>query len=183
MAHSGSLEMKRVLTLYKGFEEVSTLVDVGGGLGETLKVIISQYPSIKGINFDLQQAVRDAPSYSEHVGGDMFESVPTGDAILLKLVCHNWGDEECMKFLKNCHKALPKHGKVIILDYIIPEVPNPSNMSKHVCDIDNLMFLVTTGKERTKKEFESLCKKSGFSKFYVACSEFSAMSGVMEFYK
>jgi caffeic acid 3-O-methyltransferase len=78
MAHSGSLEMKRVLTLYKGFEGVSTLVDVGGGLGETLKVIISQYPSIKGINFDLQQAVRDAPSYP----GKIYQSI--------YCFCHNF---------------------------------------------------------------------------------------------
>ena len=101
----------------------------------------------------------------------------------MQLVCHNWPDEECVKFLKNCHKALPKHGKVIVLDYIIPEVPNPSNMSKHACAIDNLMSLVTTGKERTEEEFESLCKRAGFSKFHVVCSDVSAMSGVMEFYK
>jgi caffeic acid 3-O-methyltransferase len=60
MAHSGPLEMKRVLTLYKGFEGVSTLVDVGGGVGNALKQIISEYPSIKGINFDLPQVIQDA---------------------------------------------------------------------------------------------------------------------------
>jgi len=40
----------------------------------------------------------------------------------LQLVCHNWPVEECVRFLKNCHKALPKHGKMFVLDYIIPEV-------------------------------------------------------------
>lgn len=39
-AHSGPLEMKRVLTLYKGFEGISTLVDVGGGVGNALKQIL-----------------------------------------------------------------------------------------------------------------------------------------------
>ncbi|XP_004516751.1 isoliquiritigenin 2'-O-methyltransferase-like [Cicer arietinum] len=186
MAHAGPLEIKRVLQLYKGFEGISTLVDVGGGVGGTLKLIISQYPSIKGINFDLPQVVQDLPPHPGivHVGGDMFESVPTGDAILLKLVCHNWSDEECVKFLSNCYKALPKHGKVIVLDYINPELPDSSKISKHTCVIDNLMFLVTTGKERSEEEFKSLCKKSGFSKFHVACGDdVSAMSGVMEFYK
>ncbi|KEH40859.1 caffeic acid O-methyltransferase [Medicago truncatula] len=87
MAQSGPLEMKRILTLYKGFEEVSTLVDVGGGVGNALKQIISEYPSIKGINFDLPQVVQDAPTHPgiEHVEGNMFESVPGGDAILLKV--------------------------------------------------------------------------------------------------
>ncbi|RHN78896.1 putative methyltransferase [Medicago truncatula] len=76
--------MKRILTLYKGFEGVSTLVDVGGGVGNALKQIISEYPSIKGINFDLPQVVQDAPTHPgiEHVEGNMFESVPSGDDIL-----------------------------------------------------------------------------------------------------
>ncbi|RDX69581.1 hypothetical protein CR513_51287, partial [Mucuna pruriens] len=185
MAQSSPLEMKRTLMVYKGFEEISTLVDVGGGVGQTLKIVISEYPSIKGINFDLPQVVRDAPPHPgiEHVGGDMFESVPTGDAILLKFVCHNWTDEECVKFLKNCHKALPQHGKVIVQDYVIPEVPDSSKISKFTCALDNVMFLITGGKERTEKEFERLCKSSGFSKFHVACSEISVMTGLMEFYK
>lgn len=185
MAQCGPLEMKRILQLYKGFEGVSTLVDVGGGVGQALQLIISQYPSIKGVNFDLPQVIQHAPPLQgiEHVPGNMFESVPQGDAILLKLVCHNWADEECVMFLRNCYKALPKGGKVIVLDYIMPEVPNPSNISKHVCAIDNVMFLINAGKERTENEFKSLCMRAGFSKFCVPCSDFSAISGVMEFHK
>ena len=65
----------------------------------------------------------------------------------------------------------------------MPDIPNSSSISKHTCAIDNLMFIVNGGKERTEKEFESLCKSSGFSKFQIVCSDFSTMSGVMEFYK
>ncbi|XP_027361033.1 isoliquiritigenin 2'-O-methyltransferase-like [Abrus precatorius] len=185
MTYAGPLDVKRVLEIYKGFEGVSTLVDVGGSTGQALKQILSVYPSIKGINFDLPQMIQGATPLPgiEHVGGDMFESVPQGDAILLKLVCHNWPDEDCIKFLRNCHKALPPHGKVIVLDFIMPEVPNSSNISKHTCAIDNLMFLVHGGKERTENEFRNLCMSSGFSKFHIASSDVTAMSGVMEFYK
>lgn len=185
MAHFDPLQVKRVLKFYKGFEGVSTLVDVGGGIGETLKQIVSAYPSIKGINFDLPQMIQDAPPLPgiEHVGGSMFESVPNGDAILLKHVCHNWSDEDCIKFLKNCHKALPPHGKVIVWEHMVPEIPNSSNTSKHTCSVSNLMFLAHGGKERTENEFRNLCKSSGFSKFHVACSDLSASSEVVEFYK
>ncbi|KAH1045227.1 hypothetical protein GYH30_026432 [Glycine max] len=185
LAQTGPPAMKMLLKLYKGFEQVSTLVDVGGGVGETLKQIIFEYPSIKGINFDLPQVVQDAPPYPgiEHVEGDMFESVPKGDAILLKLVCHNWLDEDCVKFLRNCHKALPQHGKVIVIDYIIPEVPDSSKISMQTCVADSLMFLVTSGKERTEKEFESLCRNSGFSRFHVACRDSPSVLSVIEFYK
>jgi caffeic acid 3-O-methyltransferase len=62
MGQSGPLEMERILKVYnKGFEGISTLVDVGGGVGQALTKIISKYPSIKGINFDLPQVVKDAP--------------------------------------------------------------------------------------------------------------------------
>ncbi|XP_028248073.1 isoliquiritigenin 2'-O-methyltransferase-like isoform X3 [Glycine soja] len=183
--HAAPLELKRALKLYKGFEGVSTLVDVGGGAGETLKQILPKYPSMKGINFDLPLVIQKAPPHPgiEQIAGDMFESVPTGDAILVKFVCHNWADEDCIKFLRNFHKALPQHGKVIVFEYIIPEVPNPSYISKHTCTLDNVMFLAHGGRERTQKEFENLCKSSGFSKFHVASSDISSTLGVMEFYK
>ena len=55
--------MKKLLENYKGFEGVSTLVDVGGGIGATLNMIISKHPTIKGINFDLPHVIQDAPTY------------------------------------------------------------------------------------------------------------------------
>ncbi|KAL2921391.1 Caffeic acid 3-O-methyltransferase, partial [Bienertia sinuspersici] len=86
MASHSTIITQKILSTYKGFEGLSSVVDVGGGNGATLKVILSKYPSIKGINFDLPHVVDVAPPCSavEHVGGDMFESVPKGDALYLK---------------------------------------------------------------------------------------------------
>lgn len=67
LAQTGPPAMKMLLKLYKGFEQVSTLVDVGGGVGETLKQIIFEYPSIKGINFDLPQVIQDAPPHPGNI--------------------------------------------------------------------------------------------------------------------
>ena len=58
-----AIMMKELLQQYKGFEHLQTLVDVGGGLGITLHKIISKYPSIRGINFDLPHVIENAPSY------------------------------------------------------------------------------------------------------------------------
>ncbi|KAK7279712.1 hypothetical protein RJT34_24769 [Clitoria ternatea] len=177
-------EMKRMLEIYTGFEGISTLVDVGGGNGQNLKMIISKYPSIKGINFDLPQVIENAPPLPgiEHVGGDMFASVPQGNAIILKAVCHNWSDEKCVEFLRNCHKALAPNGKVIVVEFILPEEPEASEASQLVSTLDNLMFITVGGRERTQKQYENLSKLSGFSKFHVACRAFSSL-GVMEFHK
>lgn len=55
--------MKKVLEVYDGFEGLSSLVDVAGGTGKSLNMVISKYPSIKGINFDLPHVTREAPPY------------------------------------------------------------------------------------------------------------------------
>ncbi|KAJ1421446.1 Winged helix-like DNA-binding domain superfamily [Sesbania bispinosa] len=63
MSDISSIHMKRILEIYTGYEGVSTLIDVGGGNGQSLKMIISKYPSIKGVNFELQQVIENAPPF------------------------------------------------------------------------------------------------------------------------
>ncbi|KAK4391104.1 Caffeic acid 3-O-methyltransferase [Sesamum angolense] len=80
--------MRKAVKVYDGFGSLGSIVDVGGGTGATLAIIVANYPSVCGINFDLPQVLRNAPSYNgiEHIGGDMFVEVPKGDAILLKQI-------------------------------------------------------------------------------------------------
>ncbi len=47
---------------YESFEDIKTLVDVGGGVGKDLETIISSYPHIHGINYDLPHVIADAPT-------------------------------------------------------------------------------------------------------------------------
>ncbi|KAJ0087393.1 hypothetical protein Patl1_08349 [Pistacia atlantica] len=143
------------------FEGLKAVVDVGGGIGISL--------DIKDINFDLLHVRDDAPSYPgvEHVGGDMFQSVPKGgDAI----------------FMKNCWEALPNSGKLIIVEFILPETPENSLSSKITCDLDLFMLAILgEGQERNLKEFEVLAVKSGFSGCEVICTAYN--SWVIEFKK
>ncbi|KAL4383372.1 hypothetical protein GQ457_15G011860 [Hibiscus cannabinus] len=184
MSDHSTITMKKILETYDGFEGIKTLVDVGGGVGATLSMIVSKYPTIKGINFDLPHVIEDAPSYPgvEHVGGDMFVSVPKGDAIFMKWICHDWSDEHCSKFLKKCYEALPDNGKVIVAECILPDYPDPSLATKLVVHIDCIMLAHNPGgKERTQKEFEALAKGAGFQGFQVKCSAFG--TNIMEFLK
>ncbi|CAL0302200.1 unnamed protein product [Lupinus luteus] len=179
-----TIAMKSILEVYKGFEHINKLVDVGGGLGINLKLITSKYPNVKGINFDLPHVIEHAPPYDgvEHVGGDMFESVPNGDAIFMKWILHDWSDEHCLKLLKNCYKAIPNDGKVIVVDSILPIVPDTTAYSKNAFVSDLLMLTQNPGgKERTQKEIMDLATKSGFSCIKLMC----CVNGlwVMEFFK
>nr|QCF60518.1 O-methyltransferase [Salvia dorisiana] len=174
--------VKKVIEMYKGFEGVETVVDVGGGTGATLSIIVAQNPSIKGINFDLPHVIQDAPSYPGivHVGGDMFVNVPKADVVFMKWLLHDWGDAECVRILKNCKAALPENGKVVIVERALSEIPmtGPANQEEG----SNVMMLVFNpgAKERTEKEFRILGKQAGFHGFRKVCT--AAALWVMEFF-
>ncbi|KAK9270315.1 hypothetical protein L1049_025893 [Liquidambar formosana] len=184
MSNHTTLIMKKILDVYKGFEAVKVLVDVGGGIGVTLNIITTTYPHIKGINYDLPHVLADAPSFPgvEHVGGDALVSVPKGDAIFMKWLLHGFSDENCLKILKNCREALPSSGKVIIVESILPIAPDNSVSSHIVCEHDLLMLAQSpSGNERTQNEYEALAVNAGFSGCEVICSAYN--SCVMEFHK
>ncbi|WOK92756.1 tricetin 3',4',5'-O-trimethyltransferase-like [Canna indica] len=175
---------KKLLDIYRGFGDVKVLVDVGGGIGATLYMITSRHPHIKGINFDLPHVISEAPPFPgvEHAGGDMFASVPKGDAIFMKWILHDWSDEHCAKILKNCYDALPADGKVIVAECVLPVVPQPTPKDQGVIHIDLIMLAHNPGgKERTEAEFESLAKGAGFSGF--KATYIFANTWVMEFTK
>lgn len=67
------------------FDGLGSLVDIGGGNGTTLQMLVKAFPWLRGINFDLPRVVSDAVEFPgiERVGGDMFQSVPKADAAFL----------------------------------------------------------------------------------------------------
>ncbi|PIA28374.1 hypothetical protein AQUCO_07000003v1 [Aquilegia coerulea] len=177
MSNPSTLTMKKILELYKGFEGLNSLVDVGGGIGATSNMIVSKYPSVKAINFDLPHVIANAPKYPgvDHVGGDMFVMVPKGDAIFMKWILHDWSDEHCARALMNCYKALPSNGKMIIVESIIPEFPETNHASNSVFRGDCFMFaLCPGGKDRTEKELQDLSMKAGFVGFKLVCCAFNS---------
>ncbi|KAK6938395.1 Plant methyltransferase dimerization [Dillenia turbinata] len=146
-----------------------------------LKKILNIYTGFEGLK---PHILADAPSYPgvEHVGGDMFESVPSGDAIFMKWILHDWSDDHCLKLLKNCFKALPNNGKVIIAEFLRPALPDNTVTSNIVHELDLFMLAQCPGgKERTQEEYEALAVKAGFSRVKVICCAYNGW--VMEFHK
>ncbi|CAL9200603.1 unnamed protein product [Musa hybrid cultivar] len=160
--------VNQLLRTYGGFDDVKVLVDVGGGVGATLGMITSRHPHIKGINLDLPHVISGAQPLPgvQHVSGDMFEAVPSGDAIFLKWILHDWNDGHCAKLLNNCWKALPEKGKVIVMECILPVVPEVTPRDQYIYQLDICMLAYTIGgKERTKQEFQALAMDAGFTGF------------------
>ncbi|XP_071696228.1 cathecol O-methyltransferase 1-like [Rutidosis leptorrhynchoides] len=184
MVHHSTFVMTEILKCYDGFDQLSSLVDVGGGLGITINMIVSKYPSIKGINYDLPHVLKHAPKYHgiEHVGGDMFHHVPQAAAIFMKWILHDWSNEHCVKLLRNCYKALPDNGKVIAVDAILPLIPDSSVWVQANTNTDAIMMTQDPGgRERTEDEFLALAKEAGFSR--ITKEAFACNFWVIEFHK
>ncbi|KAI5022392.1 hypothetical protein ZWY2020_059122 [Hordeum vulgare] len=166
MAQHSVILVTKMLERFKGFDGVQRLVDVGGGTGSTLGMITSKYKHMTGINYDLPHVIAQGLPLPgvEHVAGDMYESIPTGDAVLLQWITLMLNDDEFVKILSNCHNALPKDGKVIVVDGILPENPDSSLTARDAFTLDIIMFVLFKGaKQRTEKEFARLAKQAGFT--------------------
>ncbi|KAL6198146.1 hypothetical protein ACLB2K_027938 [Fragaria x ananassa] len=151
--NSYSMLKYTVFEVYKGFEEVKELMDVGGGEGTAIAKIVSMYPHIRGINFNLPSVISQAPNLQgvEHVSGDMFEFIPKTQSVMLMI-------------LRNCWEAIPDYGKVIVVEhYVMPELIENTPDIKRVLYIDIAMMALFHGaKERTTAEFDILAKSVGF---------------------
>ncbi|KAF1872943.1 hypothetical protein Lal_00016049 [Lupinus albus] len=154
------------------FEGLDSLVDVGGGTGNTAKFICEACPNLKYIVFDLPQVVTGITGRNNltFVGGNMFESIPQADAVLLKWVLHNWTDDDCIKILKNCKEAISskdKEGKVIIIDTVINEKQDEHGVTEVKLFFDIAMMAIHNGKERDEGDWKGLFKRAGFKNYKI----------------
>ncbi|KAM3381537.1 hypothetical protein P3S68_007110 [Capsicum galapagoense] len=137
------------------FEGLKSLVDVGGGSGTVAKAISNEFQELKCCVFDLPHVVEglEGSNNLSYVGGDMFKSVPSAYAILLKAILHNWSNEKCVKILKKCKEAIPSKengGKVIIIDIVVDNQKGDDKSYETQLFMDMLMMVVASGKERSE---------------------------------
>ena len=160
-----------VLAAYD-FSGISTLMDVGGGLGQLMSAILTKYQAMRGIVFDLAHCAEGAKKTlsdtgvidrCEFIAGSFFESVPSGaDAIVMKSIIHDWNDERCVRILQNCRRVLASGARLMLIDRVMPEKIEPGVTDFIFLD-DLNMLRGPGGCERTPSEFRALLAKSGFS--------------------
>jgi len=149
-----------------GFDDIHVLVDVGGGAGTALGMITSRYKHIKGINFDLPFVISQAKPIPGvlHVGGNMLDYVPSGDAVFMKSVLHLLDDDDCVKLLNNCYRSVPEKGKVIAMEVVLPATPETTQAGRFPFQFDIICLLngLKGGRERTEQEYARLATDAGF---------------------
>jgi hypothetical protein len=141
---------------WRGDERV---VDVGGGNGTHLRVLLERYPKMRGIVFDLPETVRDEAGFPERlsfVEGSFFEEVPPGDVHVLSTILHDWDDEPARRILQTVRAAA---GERLIL---IESVVGPGNEASGTKWLDLLMLVISAGRERTEPQWRELLEGAGW---------------------
>lgn len=150
------------------YTNVTHICDVGGGTGHLLANLLMKYPHLRGTVLDLEPVTSKKEALLAHklgvndrcsyICGDMFKEVSLADAYIMKMILHDWNDDECVKILTNVHRASPRHGRLFIAEHLIPghEMPHFSKL------FDIHMMCVSSGKERTADEFSTLLQRSGW---------------------
>ncbi|KAG5617597.1 hypothetical protein H5410_017421 [Solanum commersonii] len=174
MASDTRLVMSVLIQNGKGllFEGLKSLVDVGGGTGTVAKAIVDAFPQINCTVFELLHVIEglEGSKNLNFVGGDMFNSIPCADAVLLKWILHNWEDEDCIKILKKCKEAIPSKengGRVIIIEIVIMDQNKDDKSYETQLFYDMLMMVLLGGKERSEQEWAKLFLDAGFSDYNI----------------
>uniref|UniRef100_J3MKX9 O-methyltransferase domain-containing protein n=1 Tax=Oryza brachyantha TaxID=4533 RepID=J3MKX9_ORYBR len=154
------------------FGGLRSLTDCCGGDGTTARAIAKAFPHVRCTVLDLPQVINKAPPSDgsvTYVAGDMFHSIPRSQAVMLKVVLHFWSDENCVKILAQCKKAIPARtdgGKVIIIDVVIGSSTSGPILETQLL-MDMLMLVNFRSKQRDENDWSDIFKKAGFSEYKI----------------
>lgn len=145
------------------------VMDIGGNDGYLLELLLLSVRHLHGILFDRATVIDSATRRGcltavkdrcQMVAGDFFEEIPRcADTHLLCSVLHDWPDNCAATILRNVRRALPPHGRLMVVEMVVPEGSewHPSKWS------DIGMMVLTGGRERSQVEFARLFEENGFS--------------------
>ena len=150
------------------FTRFSSIADLGGGDGTLLATVLSRYPGVQGVLFDLPHVITGATSTLDAAGvadrcqvvaGSFFDDVPPGcDAYLLKSILHDWDDASSVRILQRVRDAAKTGAALLVVERIVGDA-DPSLVAV-MSDLN--MMVNTGGAERTMSEWRALLDAGGF---------------------
>ncbi|MCR4415144.1 MAG: acetylserotonin O-methyltransferase [Thermoguttaceae bacterium] len=150
------------------FGRYGKVVDVGGGNGSLMMAILEQNPAVHGVLVDQPGTIaharprieaRSLDRRCELVPGNILDAVPEGgDAYVIKHVLHDWDDDGACRILRACHRAMPPHARLVIVEGVL----DPANSKDRLAKMLDIEHLLVMGAVRTRDEFEALFRQTGF---------------------
>ncbi|MBO0780322.1 MAG: hydroxyneurosporene methyltransferase [Ktedonobacteraceae bacterium] len=148
-----------------GWEEVKTVVDVGGGTGALLAEILRAHPQIQGTLVDFPGTVARAEVLLREagvrervrtVGQSFFDRLPAGaDLYVLKSILNDWPNQEAQLILIRCAEAARPGGRIVILGGVVADDSVSSLLTPEM--------VLLGGKERPLTEFQELARSAGLT--------------------
>ncbi|MEU8390110.1 methyltransferase [Micromonospora sp. NPDC048843] len=139
------------------------LLDVAGGTGLLLAMLLAPRPRLQGVLFELPEVAAmarldgtpDLRSRTRLVAGDVFtDRVPTGDVAVLASVLHDYPDAEAVRILRECADST---NRVLLVERVLPVGGDPYGGFLN----DLLMLAMCGGQERTEGEWRALVECAG----------------------
>ena len=167
MTRLSTLDWPTVEAAYD-FTPYSTIVDIGGGHGQLLALILGAAPSAKGVLQERAALAGDAEEHLRAAGvlrrcrieaGSFFETAPSdGDLYVLRRVVHDFDDGQATAILANVRRHMPRGATLLLMESVVP----PGNTPHFAKTLDLDMMLFVGGRERTEREFATLLERAGF---------------------
>jgi SAM-dependent methyltransferase len=142
------------------------VVDIGGASGTIIAALLKVNPALRGTILERADVVPRAEaeltklglsSRCRAVAGDFFDSVPEADLYILKIILHDWDDQQSVTILRNCARAMRPNGRVVLVERLVPEHGDAGEAA--LSDLNMLVLL--PGRERTTSEFAELFRAAG----------------------
>jgi hypothetical protein len=166
MSRLTALDWPTVVAAYD-FTRFSTIVDLGGGHGRLLALVLEAAPSATGVLPERELVLAEAEQQlrvegllprCRLVAGSLFDTAPPdGDLYVMRRVIHDFDDDEAVAILTNVRRHLPAGAIVLLLESVVP----PGNLAHFATALDLDMMLFVGGRERTEPEFRALLGRAG----------------------
>ncbi|EJF52591.1 O-methyltransferase [Saprospira grandis DSM 2844] len=140
--------------------EAKAVMDLGGGLGALLKDLARVYPGPTFYLLDKPKVLALLPAGDlpfRPIPVDFFAPIPqVAEHIFLARVLHDWPDEAALKILENVYAALPKGGRLYILEILKEQLADGAEL------LSLNMLAICKSQERTLAAYRKLAEQTGF---------------------
>ena len=154
-----------------------TILDLGGGGGTLIALLLRKYKSLRAGIFDLPKVidyartnfhdpngpyadVSDRIAKSNLYAGDFLKEVPRFEFYTMKWCLHDWDDPQAIKILRNIRTAIIKgpRSRLVVLESILTD-GHMGRLSRYA---DMNMFIAAGGQERNEAQWRYLARQTGW---------------------
>ena len=162
MTGKAQVQISNVVKSYD-FSGFGVIGDIGGGHGHLIRAVLAANPKAKGVLFDLPHVIEKAADTAVdrmrlQPGSFFSDDLPVCDAYIMMDIIHDWNDEDSAKILKNLRRAARPGAKLLLIEAIVPDDPNPSFAKS----VDVHMLVLLGGRQRTQREHAEFLAKADF---------------------